>query len=336
LDFIENSKKDFSKEANQISRLIQFLGMFDELQGLIKLESTYSEFPTWADGRVHGQYLIHGTSTGRLASRKPNMQNFPKKSKLGKEVRKLFVAPRGRVFISADYSNLEARIVGYEANEPNVQEIFAKGLNQHDINTKKLFHLTPDDPKWELARRAAKTFQFGLIQYGGSDREIHRKISIEVPELGLTLAELKIAKENYFQANPNLLQWRLKVENEVNQTRKITNAFGRIRLFHSNSKDIIKEAYNFPMQSAAASIINRATIKLFKILQEQFPETLLVAQIHDQLVFEAPDRAEYLKKLLPLIRTEMERPVKAWNTVVSFPVDFELGPSLGELEKFEL
>ena len=336
LDQLDQMKSDTTAEQDQITRLIQFLDLYGGFQELQKLKSTYTEFPTWADGRVHGQYLIHGTATGRLASKKPNMQNFPKKSKLGKEVRKLFVAPKGRIFVSADYSNLEARIVGYEAQEPEVQRIFAQGLNQHDINTRNLFHLEPGDPKWDLARRAAKTFQFGLIQYGGSDREIHRKISIEVPELGLTLKDLQIAKENYFRANPNLLQWRLRVAEEVQQTRKITNAFGRIRLFHSNSKDIIKEAYNFPMQSAAASVINGATIRLFDVLATNYSETILVAQIHDQLIFETKDDTEYLKKLLPVIKREMERPRQAWGQMVSFPVDFEIGPSLGELEPFDL
>ena len=336
MDFIEGRLDKFEEEANQIQRLLVFMDMFEDYQELTKLMSTYTEFPTWADGRVHGSYLIHGTSTGRLASRKPNMQNFPKRSNIGKEVRKLFVAPRGRVFISADYSNLEARIVGYEANEPEVQKIFAQGLNQHDINTRNLFHLEPGDPKWELARRAAKTFQFGLIQYGGSDREIHRKISIEVPELGLTLRDLQEAKNNYFKANPNLLEWRLKVAAQVQHERKITNAFGRVRLFHSNNRDIIKEAYNFPMQSAAASIINDATIRIFDKLTTNYQETFLIAQIHDQLIFEAPDEPMYLKRLIKMIKTEMERPRQAWGREVSFPVDFESGPSLGELEPLEL
>ena len=331
---IENLKKRHPShdiEENEIRKFLLWLEKYQTYSELIKIQSTYLSYPVEEDNRVHTKFLIHGTATGRLSSREPNLQNLPKRK--AKEIRSLFVAPEDSLILAADYSNLEVRVMAYETGDPELIDRVESGKNLHDINTRTLFHLTPEDEMWEPARRAAKIFQFGSLAYGGGDNEIYEKVILDVPELVLTFKEFVEAKERYMESHPVYVEWRNRIINTVKQTRQIENAFGRIRTFYSNARDIEKEALNFPIQSAAASIINRATIRIWNRLRKGNYESQLQAQIHDELRLEV--KKKELKKVANIVSQEMSRPLSFYGRKCIFPVEMEVGPTWADLKEYK-
>jgi DNA polymerase I-like protein with 3'-5' exonuclease and polymerase domains len=313
------------REKKQIACLLDWLEKFEEYTTLEKILSTYARFPVWSDGRIHSRFMIHGTSTGRLASRDPNLQNIPKKFK---GIRKCMVAQKGYKIVSADYSNLEVRILAEVTNDDVLRAEVER--NVHDENTKILFGLTPDDPMWGPARRAAKIFFFGTIAYGGGPRKVYEEIVTEVPELRLTYSQYSSARDNWFAAHPIYTSWRKDIERD---TSRLTRTFGgRVRQLHGGAKDIFKEKLNTPVQGGAAHIINRSMIQMEEILEREFPDAKIILQIHDQLVYEVPKKD--IPDFVPKLKSVMEAPVKISKEPVSFPVDVEIGDNLEELTDY--
>jgi DNA polymerase I-like protein with 3'-5' exonuclease and polymerase domains len=317
----------FIKELSDIRRLLEWLRLYRDYSGISKLISTYVDYPVGSDGRVHSSYLIHGTSTGRLASRDPNLQNIPKKRP---EARGPFVAADGSVLVSADYSNLEVRVLAYETGDKALIRAIESGTNIHDENTRTLFNLKPSSPQWEIARRAAKIFMFGGISYGGGDMEIHSKISMEVPELALTVADYKKARENWMESHKGYREWADKIRVEVHKTHQARVFSGRVRTLHGSGTSIEKEALNTPIQGGAASIINRAVVRIHNERNKANLKSRLISQVHDQLIYEVPLSEQ--TQMTKLIKTEMERPVDYRGQLVSFPVDISIGTSWGDLK----
>lgn len=311
-------------EVDAITRLLKWLSVFTQFAEVEKLKSTYVRYPIADDGRVHSSFLIHGTATGRLSSRDVNLQNQPLKEQplLGK----CFVPSEGNVFIQCDYQNLEVRVLAYECQDPLMIDT-VENHNVHDENTKLLFGLTPTNPLWKAGRAAAKVYQFGGLSYGGGDREIYEKVILKAPELHLTFSRFLEAKERWMAGHPTYCQWKTDVVTTATTTRRITNAFGRCRVLGGRPNDIIKEALNFPIQSAAASVINRAMVRLWGKLGQ----AKLVCQVHDSLLFDVPEGL--VGDTIKLVKAEMERPVDFRGRVVTFPVTVEVGPSWGELKE---
>ncbi len=315
------------EQIEAINKLQQFIGLLRRYSQLNKLISTFTQFATDNESRVHSHYSIIGTVTKRLSSSNPNLQQIPKKEI---NARKVFVAPKESVFLSADYSNLEVRILAYITDDKVLIDAFKRGENIHDINTKMAFNLTPEDTLWELARRAVKIFFFGGISYDGGDRTIHQKVVLEVPELNLTFAAYKQMKSNWLKMHPAYIKWKKKITQQVTKTRILRDAFGRVRVFYGDPKDIIKEGLNFPIQGTASGVINQAMIKLDNEIDKLNLDTKLIMQVHDQLVFEVP-----IKELIPfkpVVKKIMESPVEIDNRLIAFPIEIEVGPSLGELK----
>ncbi len=332
---IANLKKrhpSHDEEEQSIRKMLLWLEKYQLYSELIKIKSTYLSYPVnEQDNRVHTKFLIHGTATGRLSSREPNLQNLPKRR--AKEIRALFVAPEDSLILAADYSNLEVRVMAYETGDPELIDIVDSGKNLHDINTRTLFHLTPEDPMWGPARRAAKIFQFGSLAYGGGDNEIYEKVILDVPELVLTFQEFVDAKERYMEAHPVYVEWRQSIIARVKQTRQIENAFGRTRTFYGNARDIEKEALNFPIQSAAASIINRATIGIWNRLHKGGYRSRLQAQIHDELRLEV--KKDELQEVAKIVEEEMASPLKFYDKERVFPIEMEIGPTWADLKEYK-
>jgi uracil-DNA glycosylase family 4 len=324
----EFKHEKFKTEQSKIESLLAWLASYKEYSELSKLLSTYTSYPVGHDGRVHTQFLVHGTTTGRLSSRSPNLQNLPKKHE---EAREPFVASEGNVLLSADYSNLEVRVLAYETNDNALVQALAVGTNIHDENTRVLFGITPQDPRWEVARRAAKVFMFGGISYGGSDAEIHEKISLECPEMLLTRAEYIAAKHRWMSAHPAYGIWAASIRKQVHVTRTSRTFLGRVRTLHGEPRDIEKEALNTPIQGGAAHIINRAMIAIHA--RKRILKSKLLVQIHDQLIYDVP-KAE-LEIMMLVVREEMEAPMKYYNKLASFPVDLATGSSWGDLHATE-
>jgi uracil-DNA glycosylase family 4 len=256
------------------------------------------------------------------SSREPNAQNIPP------EARKVFVASEGFLFLEADYSNLELRILSWESDDDVLQNTFAKGENAHDNNTKDLFGITPEDPLWKPARKASKIYIFGR-NYGGGLKGIYKRVMQQVPELGLTFAQFVSADERYRRLHPKYTEWCTRVEGEVRSTKRLVNAFGRHRIFLGTAEEIQREGLNFGIQSAAADIINRATIRIFDLLRSK--RSRLIGQIHDALLLEVA--VEELEEVKAIVRKEMERPLKAWGKTVSFPVEIKIGESWGSMKE---
>jgi uracil-DNA glycosylase family 4 len=322
----EYKHEKFREEEKEIQLLLEWLDVFREYREYGKLISTYTSYPLRSDGRCHSQFLVHGTATGRLASRKPNLQNIPKKHL---EARKPFISRDGHTLLSADYSNLEVRVLAYETNDDVLIHMVENGINIHDENTRILFGLTPEDALWPLARRASKIFQFGGISYGGSDSEIHSKILMEVPKLPLTLLKYRQAKERWMGVHTKYREWETRIRSGVHIRRTTTTFCGRTRTLHGSERDIEKQALNTPIQGGAAHIINRALIRLHHRKQELGLASKLVLQVHDQLIYECTN--EELEVMTKLVKEEMERPIDYHGTLRSFPVDIEVGTSWGDL-----
>lgn len=309
-----------------VKRLLRWLEDFNEYKKVTKILTTYFKFTPWTDGRVHCEFLPHGTATSRLSSRNPNLQQLPKKRK---GIRKAFVASKDHVLVSADYSNLEVRVLAEVANDDVLREEVKH--NVHDCNTRTLFGLGPEDKMWPAARRAAKVFMFGGISYGGGPKEIHKKIVTEVPELNLTYKRFLQAQKKWFQEHPAYQIWAEKVKAKALDERVSEIFSGRIRQLFGGERDIMKEALNTPIQGGAARIVNMASIRLAqRIIDEGLPMKMLL-QIHDQLVFDVKE--DHLEELAKIIKSEMEAPVKINDREVSFPVDVDYGPNLEDLKE---
>ena len=257
-----------------------------------------------------------------------NGQNIPEIA------RKVFVPEEGWTFLSGDYTNLEVFVLAYETGDEKLIEVLTSGLNIHDENTKVLFEMTPDNPQWKLARRGAKIFQFGCIQYGGSPKEIYGNVLLEAPGLRLSFAQFERARQRYSETYTGYAAWNKRITYETLQTRKSTTFRGRVRVLMGAERDIVKQGLNTPIQGGAAHVINEATIRVQDRIEKEALKTRLVLQVHDQLVLEVPPGE--MKQAKALLREEMERPVDFKGRLVTFPVELETGKTWGDLSKEDL
>ena len=330
LQSLKRPTPEHEEEIRTYEAQIRWLQLYEEYTSKQTLLNTFSHFPNVINGRIYPDCLIHGTVTGRLSFRNPNMQNMPKKDK---EFRKVFVAPPGYVLLSADYVNLEVGTLAYESQDPTLIEIFEKGMNLHDINTQILFGITKEDPNWEVCRRAAKIDQFGT-QYGGSDREVYTNIITEIPSLHLSFEKYLELRKRKFEAFPVFARWYTQTIERAKRERKTETFLGRVRYLYGNESDIGKEGLNTPCQGAAAHIINRATIRIFHRLRQRKLDAHLIIQIHDQLVFEVNEGC--LRETARIVKEEMEWPVMFHNRKAVFPVELEVGKNLSQLSPLDL
>jgi uracil-DNA glycosylase family 4 len=331
-DLIENFAKqdeEDKEELKLVKKTISFIEQFRVYSETQKLLSTYTDFPTWKDGKVHPSFMIHGTKTGRLSSRDPNGQNIPS------EARKVFKARPNCIFIEGDYSNLEPRILAYVSGDIESIKTFEEGKNIHDQNTIALFpEATKEDPDWKLMRMAAKKYRLAM-NYGGGLYSVYQKVCLEVPGLNLSFPQFKEADSNYTSKHPQETKWLLETADEAVEKRQLRNIFGRIRIFLGTESEIRREGVNFPIQSAGADIISPAMISLhssFKKWKGKNPPHLLL-QVHDSLLVEC--LASDKKKVISLMKAAMERTIKVGKRTVSFPIEFKVGTNWGEMKELK-
>ncbi len=327
LNAVENLKKPteaHKAEKINLKRLIEFIGTYREFKATEKLLSTYSSFPVASDGRVHGEYIIHGTRTGRLSSRSPNMQNITK------EVKKLFIASEGNIFIQGDYSNLELRVLAFVSEDDVLMDLFKKGLNVHTENCKLLFEINEKDPMWNACRKASKIYIFGR-NYGGSLNGVYQQVLKEVPEVPLTFQQFCSVDKKYRDGHPQYAKWYDSVVTEVRKTKVLETPFGRKRIFLGTEDEITREGLNTQIQSPAADIANIALIKLEKESRGGFFK--MCGTVHDSILIET--RKENLKEVVKIMKKCMEHQVTINGYKTSFPVDFEYGECWGEMKSYE-
>ncbi len=274
-------------------------------RGIKKLLSTYIEAlpaeinPT--TGRIHTSFNQTVTATGRLSSSNPNLQNIPIRDELGREIRKAFIPDAGEIFFSADYSQIELRLMAHLSQDPNMLEAFKSGEDIHRATAAKIYHLDPSEVT-KLQRTKAKTANFGII-YGISTFGLASRLNIP-------RSEAKELIEGYFATYPKVKEYMEQSIETAREKGYVETLFGRKRMLpdiHSANATVRgyaeRNAINAPIQGTAADIIKIAMIRIARrIRQEQLHAKLLI-QVHDELNFSVP--AEELGQLQKLVLEEM-------------------------------
>ena len=272
---------------------------------LAKLKSTYADvLPRLihpGTGRLHTRFCQTGTATGRLSSSNPNLQNIPVRSELGREIRAAFVASPGEVLLSADYSQIELRILAHLSEDPVLVEAFRRGEDIHSRTAQEVFGIAPFAQTHEH-RRVAKVINFGVI-YGLSAFGLAQQLSIDTKEAAKFIAA-------YFDRYSGVKKYLDRQIAETREKGSTTTLFGRVREIpeinspQPNMRGFAERtAMNTPMQGAAADLIKLAMIELDQRLAAKF-ESRMILQVHDELLFEGPEKE--LPQLTKLVKDTME------------------------------
>ncbi|HQN51951.1 MAG TPA: DNA polymerase, partial [Phenylobacterium sp.] len=258
---------------------------------LSKLKGTYTDALIAAvserTGRVHTSYALAATTTGRLSSSDPNLQNIPVRTEEGRKIRKAFVAEPGKVLISADYSQIELRLLAHIGDIPQLKKAFQDGLDIHASTASEMFGV-PIEGMPSETRRRAKAINFGIV-YGISAFGLANQLSIPQDEAGAYI-------KTYFERFPGIRAYMDRTKQAARTQGFVTTIFGRkVSIPAVKSKSAAERAFgdraaiNAPIQGAAADIMRRAMIRMPDALKEAGLSATMLLQVHDELVFEAPE-----------------------------------------------
>ena len=273
---------------------------------LSKLRSTYTE--TLKDaispstGRVHTSYSLVGAQTGRFSSTDPNLQNIPIRTEEGRKIREAFIAEPGHVLVSADYSQIELRLLAHVANIPSLRQAFLDGVDIHAMTASEMFNV-PVKGMDPMVRRRAKAINFGII-YGISAFGLANQLGIPRQEAGDYIAR-------YFERFPGIRDYMEAMRRKVRADGYVSTLFGRKIHFAAaqvrNPAErafIDRAAINAPIQGSAADIIRRAMIRMEPALKQARLSAAMLLQVHDELVFEVPESE--VEQTLPVVARTME------------------------------
>jgi DNA polymerase-1 len=287
---------------------------------LTKLKSTYTdalvEYLHPETGRVHTSYSMTGAATGRLASTEPNLQNIPIRTEEGRKIREAFVAAPGHLLLSADYSQIELRILAHVADVDGLKEAFQKGVDIHALTASQVFGV-PIEGMDPMVRRSAKAINFGII-YGISPFGLARQIGVEQ---GAARAYI----EAYFKRYPGIRAYMERAKEAAHRQGYVTTLFGRrVHLSGINDKNPAmrgfseRAAINAPIQGTAADVIKRAMQRIDPALEKARLKARMLLQVHDELVFEVPK--DEAKETAALVKKVMEH-----AAALSVPLTVETG-----------
>jgi DNA polymerase-1 len=302
-----------------------------EWRQLSKLKSTYADaLPNYVNPqtkRVHTSFALAATTTGRLSSSEPNLQNIPVRNELGRKIRKAFVAEPGRVLISADYSQIELRLLAHVADIPQLKQAFAEGLDIHAMTASEMFGVPIEGMPGEVRRRA-KAINFGII-YGISAFGLANQLGIPREEAGAYI-------RRYFERFPGIKDYMDSTRKMVRDKGVVTTIFGRKchfpRINSANASErafFERAAINAPIQGAAADIVRRAMVRMDAALSAANLSAQMLLQVHDELVFEAP-AAEAENTIDVVKRVMTEAPLPAVELAASLKVDARAAPNWDE------
>ena len=274
---------------------------------IAKLKSTYTDalpgFENPTTRRVHTSFALAATTTGRLSSSEPNVQNIPVRTEEGRKIRRAFVATPGHLLVSADYSQIELRVLAHVADVPALRRAFADGIDIHAMTASEMFGV-PVAGMDPMIRRRAKAINFGIV-YGISAFGLAN-------QLGIPRGEAAAYIEKYFERFPGIRAYMEAVKRECRDKGFVTTIFGRRAHYPEiASKNAAMRAFNeraainAPIQGSAADIIRRAMIRMDAALVEARLTARMLLQVHDELVFEVPE-AE-VEATIPLVKQVMER-----------------------------
>jgi DNA polymerase-1 len=294
---------------------------------LAKLKSTYTDaLPTYIHpetGRVHTSYALAATTTGRLSSLEPNLQNIPVRTAEGRAIRKAFVPDKGKRLISADYSQIELRVLAHMAETPTLRQAFADGLDIHAMTASEMFGvpIAGMDP---AIRRRAKAINFGIV-YGISAVGLAAQLGISRNEAGAYI-------KTYFERFPGIRDYMENTKAEARRQGYVKTLFGRkVHYPEINTKNpslrgnFERAAINAPIQGSAADIIRRAMIRMVPALAAAGLNARMLLQVHDELVFEAPE--DEVDKTMEVAQSVME---KAPEPVLKLKVPLKVDACAGD------
>ena len=277
------------------------VGLILEIRGLRKLLATYinalPELINRTTGKIHTTYNQTVTATGRLSSTNPNLQNIPIRTDLGREIRRAFIPDEGDLMLSADYSQIELRLMADMSGDPDMVEAFRSGADIHRATAARIYHKAFDDVT-DTERRHAKTANFGII-YGISAFGLSERLSIP-------RAEAKMLIDGYFATYPHIRDYIDDCIAKAREQGYVTTVMGRKRMLPDiNSRNAVVRGYaernavNAPLQGSAADIIKRAMIDIHRAIRREGLKSTMILQVHDELVFNVkPDELPRLQQLV--------------------------------------
>ncbi len=271
-----------------------------EYRGLTKLKSTYAEGLAACiagDGRIHSSFNQTITATGRISSTEPNLQNIPMRMELGRQIRKVFVPAEGFLFMDADYSQIELRVLAHMSGDEQLIEAYREKQDIHRITAAKVFH-TPFEEVTDLQRRNAKAVNFGIV-YGISSFGLSQDLSI-------TKKEASAYIEQYFETYPKVKAFLDNLVAQAKERGYAVTMFGRRRPIPELSSNVFMQrsfgeriAMNSPIQGTAADIIKIAMLNVWRALKENNLKSRLVLQVHDELLIEtAKGEEEQVRRIM--------------------------------------
>ncbi|MFY9531411.1 MAG: DNA polymerase I [Candidatus Acidiferrales bacterium] len=333
---LQPPRRSRAKSRSTAAEVLEELALLHELPRLVidyreasKLKSTYADaLPRLiqpSTGRLHTRFNQTGTATGRLSSSNPNLQNIPVRSEIGRQIRAAFAAAPGHQLVSADYSQIELRILAHASEDPVLVEAFRRGEDIHSRTAQEVFGVAPFAQTGEH-RRVAKVINFGII-YGLSAFGLAQQLGIDQKEAARFIAA-------YFERYRGVKQYLDRQLGEVRKTGFTRTMFGRIRPMaeinspQPNQRNFAERtALNTPLQGAAADLIKLAMIEIDRRLEAEKFQTKMILQVHDELLFEGPEKE--IPRLRELVKPVME---SVYPLRVPLVVDVKAGPNWRDLE----
>jgi len=320
---IKKTKTGFSTNVDVLEQLALEHELPKEIlehRTLSKLKNTYVDaLPKLINpetGRLHTSFNQTVTATGRLSSSDPNLQNIPIRGEWGKRIREAFIAEKGHLLLSSDYSQIELRILAHLSQDKRLIEVFKNDGDIHTMTACELFGVTPENVTTEMRRRA-KTVNFGIV-YGISPYGLSQ-------ELGITPEEAKLYIDTYFAKHGGVKDYIGKLIQEASEIGYVSTIFGRKRAIpelkstNKNTRQLGERlAMNTPIQGSAADIIKISMINIWHRLKKEGLQTKMLLQVHDELLFEVP--IEEKDRTRAMVKEEMEKAVK-----LSVPLKVDIG-----------
>ncbi|MCK5124556.1 MAG: DNA polymerase I, partial [Dehalococcoidia bacterium] len=326
------TKTGYSTEASVMEALRgthPIIELILKYRQLSKLKSTYVDaLPALINhktGRVHTNFNQTGTATGRLSSIEPNLQNIPIRTELGNKIRKAIIAPPGAYLLSADYSQIDLRVLAHLSEDPGLIAAFAQDEDIHAMTASKLFGIPVDEVNAEM-RRNAKTVNFGVI-YGMSNYGLEQATKLNREEAAQFIAL-------YFEKYPKVKEYLEATKGQARKLGYVQTVLGRRRFLPEvrSANRMVREAaermaINAPVQGSSADIIKIAMINLHREMVKRNLESKMLLQIHDELLFEVPE--EEMDEIKSLVNELMPSAVELRDPV---KIDIKLGRNWGEME----
>lgn len=327
LPVIKKTKTGYSTNADVLEKLRdkhEIIDKITEYRQIVKLNSTYveglSNIINPISGRIHSSFNQTITTTGRISSTEPNLQNIPVKTEMGREIRKVFIADENSKLVDADYSQVELRVLAHMSSDEHMIEAFQNHIDIHSKTASQIFDVDVNEVN-STQRSEAKAINFGIV-YGKTDFGLSQDLNIPV-------AKAKAYIESYFANYSSIKNFMDKVIEQAKEKGYVLTEFNRRRYIPEiNSSNFMvrkqgeRFAMNAPIQGSAADIIKIAMVNVYNRLKDEQFKSKLILQVHDELIVEAVE--EEIDKVCKIVKEEMESAV---NLQVHLDVDLNVGDS---------